>query len=401
MRLANDQAFQAAFGITTFQVDCRMAGAIVKCRQIACQLQRAGGAHRVADEALGVVKSRAAATAKDAAQGFALLCIARCRAGGVRADDVDVVGRDTRAAQRGLKALGLAFGIGQHEIAGVAVDGPADDFAVDFRAAVAGIAHTLQHIHAAAFGHHDAGAVGIERARGFGRIVVRGQRALGFEAGENAEGVNAFRNAAGQGDIAFAQQQHLRALNHPGVARRAGGADRVVRSGDAQVQRDLAGRIVGHRARVVVVRPELGVVIERFELEDFVFGLDVAVFGDADVNADISFVDIGPIESGVGHGFARTVNADAAGTRAAAHFLLRLVAKFVEIADAGDRGADVADVVGTDAACAGQQIRAKIRQVIGAWRGEANSSDSNSLTLGPGNHRRLSLPSVTLANLST
>ena len=86
----------------------------------------------------------------------------------------------------------------------------------------------------------------------------------------------------------------------PGVAGGAGRADRVVRAGDAQVQRDLAGRIVGHGARVVVVRPELGVVVEPLELVDLVFGLDVAVLGDADVDADLGLVDVGPVEARVG-----------------------------------------------------------------------------------------------------
>ncbi len=126
----------------------------------------------------------------------------------------------------------------------------------------------------------------VERPRGLGRIVMRGQRPLALKAGEDAERVNAFRDAAGQRHIALAQQQHLRALDQAGVAGGTGGADRVVRAGDAQVQRDLAGRVVGHGARIVVVRPELGVVIEALELVDFVLGLDVAVLGDADIDAD-------------------------------------------------------------------------------------------------------------------
>ncbi len=41
--------------------------------------------------------------------------------------------------------------------------------------------------------------------------------ALRFEAGEDAERVNAFRDAAGQGDIAFAQQQHLAPWTRPAL----------------------------------------------------------------------------------------------------------------------------------------------------------------------------------------
>ena len=70
----------------------------------------------------------------------------------------------------------------------------------------------------------------VEGPRGFGRVVVRGERPLALEAGEDAERANAFRNAAGQAPVDFAQPQHLRALDQAGVARGAGGADGVVRA---------------------------------------------------------------------------------------------------------------------------------------------------------------------------
>ena len=63
-------------------------------------------------------------------------------------------------------------------------------------------------------------AIDVEGARGLGRIVVRGQRALALEAGEDAERVNAFRDAAGQGHVALAQPQHLGALDHARRCRR-------------------------------------------------------------------------------------------------------------------------------------------------------------------------------------
>ena len=66
--------------------------------------------------------------------------------------------------------------------------------------------------------------------RGLRRVVVRGQSALALEAGEDAERANAFRNAAGQGHVALAQPQHLRALDDAGVAGGTGRADRVVRT---------------------------------------------------------------------------------------------------------------------------------------------------------------------------
>ena len=105
------------------------------------------------------------------------------------------------------------------------------------------------------------------------------------------------RHAAGDREVALAEQQHLRALDQPRVARRARGADRVVRPGDPHVERDLARRVVRHRARVVVVRPDLRVVVELRDLVDLVLGLDVAVLGDADVDADARAVDRVPLDA--------------------------------------------------------------------------------------------------------
>jgi hypothetical protein len=84
---------------------------------------------------------------------------------------------------------------------------------------------------------------------------------LAGEAGEDAERANAFGDAAGERDIAFAEAEHLRALDHAGITGGAGGAERVMRAGDAHVERDLAGGVVGDRARVVVMRPNARVVI--------------------------------------------------------------------------------------------------------------------------------------------
>ena len=221
----------------------------------------------------------------------------------------------------------------------------------------------------------------------FVRVVVLGQRPLAVEAGEDAERVNALRHAAGQGDVALAQPQHLHALDHAGVARGAGGADRVVRAGDAQVQRDLAGRIVGHGARIVVVRPELRVVVESLELVDFVFGLDVAVLGHADVDADSFAIDVRPIEAGVGDGLMGAVDADAAGPGAAANFLALLVAQLVEVADPRQRGADVANLVGRHAAAAVEQRFAELGQRVAVRRGQSDAGNDNSLVVvRRGNH---------------
>ena len=140
-----------------------------------------------------------------------------------------------------------------------------------------------------------------------------------------------------------------------------------MRPGDAQVQRDFAGRIIGDGPRIVVVRPIARVVVVALELVNLVFGLDVAVLGHAEVNADAALVDRRPIEPRVFHGFVGRINADAAGPRAAAEVLLRLIPQCVEIADAGQRLADVANLVVRDAAFASQQAPRETRPGCCRW----------------------------------
>ena len=59
-------------------------------------------------------------------------------------------------------------------------------------------------------------------------------------------------------------------------------------------------------------------------------------------------------------------------------FLL-LVLQLVEVADAGERFADVADIVLLHAAAAGEERFAKLGQRIAIRRGEPDAGDDNSL----------------------
>ncbi len=90
----------------------------------------------------------------------------------------------------------------------------------------------------------------------------------------------------------------------------------------------------------------------------------------------------GPIEARVGHRFLGTVDADAAGPRAAADFLLLLILQLVEVADAGQRLADVANVVLLHAAAAVEQRVAKLGQRVAVRRREADAGDHNPLMVG-------------------
>ena len=116
---------------------------------------RRGGGRRVARAATG----RGQSSGGDAARK---VLDARVKQGEL-GDDVDVFGVELRPAHRQLDALGLPLGVGQHEVDRVAVDGVADDLAVDLRAPSPGVVETLQGHHAAALGHHDAVAVGVVR----------------------------------------------------------------------------------------------------------------------------------------------------------------------------------------------------------------------------------------------
>lgn len=115
---------------------------------------------------------------------------------------------------------------------------------------------------------------------------MSGQCVLAVKTSEDAERVDALAGTTGDRNVTFTQTQHLSPLDDARVSGRTGGADRVVRPCDAQVQRDLTGRVVRDRTRIVVVRPTTRVVIKSLDHEDFVFGFDVAVLGDADVDAD-------------------------------------------------------------------------------------------------------------------
>ena len=137
-----------------------------------------------------------------------------------------------------------------------------------------------------------------------------------------------------------------------------------MRTCDTHVQRHLPGRAVGYRPRVVVVRPVLDVVIVLAEVVNLVFGLDVAVLGGADVNADPAFVEGVEGQAGIDDRFLRAVDGDGAGAGAAAHFLFLLVAQLVEIADLGQDLAHVAGLELHDTADPVEEVLAKLGEGV-------------------------------------
>jgi len=141
-------------------------------------------------------------------------------------------------------------------------------------------------------------------------------------------------------------------LLKPAKIPNAGGADRVVRAGDVEVKCDFAGRVVGNGPWVVVMRPVLAVVFVLADFVNFTFGFHVAVFGDTDVDADATAVNVLHVQSGVVDGFVAAVDSDAAGAGAASGVFARLMSFDVKVTNAGDGFSEVANLIVADSAAA-------------------------------------------------
>jgi len=114
----------------------------------------------------------------------------------------------------------------------------------------------------------------------------------------------------------------------------------------------------------VVMRPILGVVAELGDVVDLVLGLDVAVFGDAEVYADAGLIDGLPDEPGIAEGFAGTLDRNRPHPGAITELLPLLPLGGVEIADPGRVAAHVADVDFGDARLAGQEVSTELREGV-------------------------------------
>src|SRR5690606_16171536 len=124
----------------------------------------------------------------------------------------------------------------------------------------------------------------VEGAAGFADVFMGAEGALALKAGEDAERLGALADATGEGDIDFAEAEHLQGLNETRISGGTGGADGVMRTGDAHIDGDLAGRVVRDGARIVMMRPIAGIVVELRDVVDLVLRLHVAVLGGADVD---------------------------------------------------------------------------------------------------------------------
>ncbi len=269
-------------------------------------------------------------------------------------------------------------GIRKDVVARVAVDAVAGDLPVDLRPARQGVIQALQRVQAAPLGHDDAVARLVERPRRPPGIRMRGKRPLRLEAGEDPEGVDALAHAPADRQVHLAQPQHLRRVDEAQVACRAGRPDRVGGTGDAQVQGNLAGGVVGHRARIVVVRPELGVVAELRDGVDLVLGLHVSVLGAPDVDSHPVLGARRKVQAAVGERLPRAIDADAPRPRANPQLLLLLIPKRIEMADARRKPAHVPHLDPLDPGDSVEQVRSKLRQRIPIRSGETHPGDDDA-----------------------
>ena len=144
--------------------------------------------------------------------------------------------------------------------------------------------------------------------------------------------MDALADTAGQREIHLTQLQHLHAVNQADIACSTGRADAIRRAGDAEGQRDFAGRVVGHGARVVMVRPIGQVKVVLRNLVDLVLCLHIAVFRRANVDAYARTVASGEINARVFQRVASAKDADGTSARAAPQFLALLVAQRIKVA---------------------------------------------------------------------
>ena len=114
---------------------------------------------------------------------------------------------------------------------------------------------------------------------------------------------------------------------------------------DAHVDGDLTGRVISHRPRVVVVRPEFGVVFEIADFEDLILGFNVPMFGHADIDTHPILVGVFPIDPRILNRLIGTVGTNTASPRAASRILAGLMAAHIKIAYARKCFPKIADLI--------------------------------------------------------
>lgn len=165
----------------------------------------------------------------------------------------------------------------------------------------------------------------------------------------------------------------MHGLDEAGVPSGAGGSDCVVWAGDAHVDGDFTGGVVGYGAWVVVVGPEFGVVVEFGDVVDLVLGFDVAVLGGTYVDAYAAFIKVFEIDVAVGDGFMCAVDGNAACSCADSEFFALLIFFGIEVTDTCRDLAHVAHINHLYASVSLKKIVSIFFEIVAIWRSEADS----------------------------
>ena len=91
------------------------------------------------------------------------------------------------------------------------------------------------------------------------------------------------------------------------------------------MERNFAGWVVGDGTRVMMMRPVRTVVIVLFDLIYLVFGFNVSMFRNANINADVILWNVFPINSAIFQRFSDAVDRQTARASSAPKFATRLV----------------------------------------------------------------------------
>ncbi len=168
----------------------------------------------------------------------------------------------------------------------------------------------LQDIDCTAFGDYDAIALHVKWPARFRRIIIDCQCALAVECSKNAECARTFGDAARKCDIDFIQQQLLRAGDNAEITGCACRTNRKMRTAYPEFNRHFAGRVIRDCPRIVIMRPVIYVVVVFADFVNFVFCFDIAMFGNADEDAQARRVFRGQIQSRIRNCFADAVDGD-------------------------------------------------------------------------------------------
>lgn len=151
-----------------------------------------------------------------------------------------------------------------------------------------------------------------------------------------------------------------------------------MRSGDPHVDGNLAGWVVGHRARIVVVGPVTCVVVEFRNVIHLVLGLDITMLGGADVDADAALVKILEVQAAVVDRFMGRVDRNTAGSGADAQLFAGLVLLRIEAADAGWDFAHIAHIDDLNTRDPIEEVLSIFLEIVAVGGSQADSCDDYS-----------------------